>query len=164
MGIFFSLFSFSAMVTTVDRVISELISTEKQYVADLSILTNSYLLPIQNFFVQSPELLVDFGTHVEQLLLFHKIFSVELDQKASNGFNALAKVFLQFADYMKLYTQYVNGFEKCLAAFNKMQENAKFVKFYSKLNDAKVTKGLSRFHSVVHVLRRLMFLSLIDVF
>lgn len=73
----------------------------------------------------------DMFSNLEQLVQFHKLLLHDLEKKFH-----CSEVFLQYADYLKAYTQYLNGYEKALTVINYYRNNSKFQAFLSEKRKA----------------------------
>ena len=123
-----------------ERVRDEILSTEKFYVECLNDLTRHYMEPIKKL---GPKMGVEprhvsaiFG-NLTVLAQFHAIF---LDALGKNQ-NTPA-VFVQFADFLKMYTQYVAGYEKSIATINALRGNKGFQKFMEDKRDELKGRGI----------------------
>ena len=118
----------------------EIVSTEKFYVECLNDLVRQYMEPIKKL---GPKMGVEprhvsamFG-NLTVLVQFHSIF---LESLRSNP-NTSA-VFVQFADFLKMYTQYVGGYEKSIATINSLRGNKAFQKLLEDKRDELKGRGI----------------------
>jgi len=113
----------------------EMVLSEKRYLEQLKILLHEFLYPLfnerilpqnkQNLFVQD----------IKMIYGFHKIFYNDLKNAMSSG--NIPELFVKQADFLKLYTNYVENYTQmmqCLAEFRKNREFEKFTKTLMKRN------------------------------
>ena len=109
-----------------EKVRAEILSTEQFYVDALNDLIKYYMQPLQRL---GPKMHVE-PRHVsamfQNLTVLQQFHSIFLDDLRRNP--NTAAVFVQFADFLKMYTQYVAGYEKSIATINSLRQNKAFQK------------------------------------
>lgn len=111
-----------------NKVRDELISTEQTYVRNLGILVNQYAIPLRN----DPKhgLTRDQAntlfSNVETLQQLHGVMLADLKAASAEEF---AEVILRSADFLKMYTDYLNGYEKSIEIVNKQSKSKRFTNF-----------------------------------
>eukprot|EP00484_Ammonia_sp_Unknown_P028543 CAMPEP_0197034938 /NCGR_PEP_ID=MMETSP1384-20130603/12862_1 /TAXON_ID=29189 /ORGANISM="Ammonia sp." /LENGTH=1140 /DNA_ID=CAMNT_0042464913 /DNA_START=88 /DNA_END=3510 /DNA_ORIENTATION=- len=119
-----------------DRSIKELVETERQYVHDLEVLNDVYIVPL------TPSSKMQIVTTEQHRLLFNNIpslyqlnskFQSGLEQRHKNWDHATSKIadeFLQFAPYFHMYQGYCNSHEQAAGLVSKLEiRSSKFKKF-----------------------------------
>lgn len=109
--------------------LQELVSSERSYVNALDVLVNKFARPLKTSdkngcTAQQSALMF---SNVEILYSFHKKFVVELE--ASVEKERVGEIFLKYADFFKMYTQYLNSYEKSMGEINKCSGNKAFRSF-----------------------------------
>ena len=66
-------------------------------------------------------------SNLEQLSMFHQALSVKLGEATTP--RDVCTVFAKHADYLKMYTPYVNNYSEALKSLQQLQDNRKFAKF-----------------------------------
>ena len=101
-------------------------STEENYLNDLKLLVEKFVHPLK----RSPQHGVSqleataMFSNVEIIACFHEKFLVELKSSPEPG-----DVFLRFADFLKMYTQYTRSYDKTIEAFHSLRSNSRFKTF-----------------------------------
>lgn len=126
-------------LSTCERVVAEVLSTERLYIKSLQSLQSQYLRPLQTSSLQSelgvkPIQIQTIFSNLDGIVGFHQILLEELDSSVAkatptNQVDAVAQIFLKFCDFMKMYTSYINNYEKSLHALTLLGENKKWSKF-----------------------------------
>lgn len=110
------------------KVQEEIVVTEKTYCERLLEMINMLKSPMQNNAVKlgiSQDQVSSIFGIINSLNDFHLLFLRELEDKKT----ALPQVFMKYADFFKMYTQYMNGYESSLNILNSLQKNKKFSDF-----------------------------------
>jgi hypothetical protein len=114
-----------------NKVIAEIIETERIYSENISKLASEYIAPLKlhaNDFNIKPEKISALFSNLETLSGFHNILYSEF--AASTTTAAIAKTILKFADFLRLYTIYVNNYSNAMKALTDLQQHSKkFVAF-----------------------------------
>ena len=123
-----------------EKVRAEILSTEQFYVDALNDLIKYYMQPLQRL---GPKMHVE-PRHVSAIFQnltvlqqFHSIFLDDLQRNRNT-----AAVFVQFADFLKMYTQYVAGYEKSIATINSLRQNKAFQHFMESTRDQLKGRGI----------------------
>ena len=123
-----------------EKVRAEILSTEQFYVECLADLSKYYMQPLQRL---GPKMHVE-PRHVsaifQNLTVLQQFHSIFLDDLKKN--RNTAAVFVQFADFLKMYTQYVAGYEKSIATINSLRQNKAFQKFMEDTRDQLKGRGI----------------------
>ena len=116
---------------TRQKIIDEIISSEITYVDYLYECIANYLDPLKRqcdkLNLTSKQISSIFS-NLTVLTQFHTIFLTDIKSITSNKSN-ISTVFLQYADFLKMYTQYLNSYEKAIATINSLRDNKKFQNF-----------------------------------
>jgi len=137
-----------------ERIIEELLETEKKYVFDLSSLVDVYQKPLEKLQLIPDQAVKSIFKNVsiiigtsqklkDQLTSYYEDF-----RKCSgvySGGNSIGKIFLKFAPFLKIYSDFCNGYESVLNQVRTLRkENAKFESFMARAeNDIKKNGGQS---------------------
>ena len=123
-----------------EKVRAEILSTESFYVDCLNDLIKYYMQPLQR---NGPKMHVE-PRHVsaifQNLTVLQQFHSIFLDDLKKNP--NTAAVFVQFADFLKMYTQYVAGYEKSIATINSLRQNKAFQKMMEDTRDQLKGRGI----------------------
>lgn len=123
------------------KIREEINSTEVKYVGNLGILMKSYVLPLKervkndSHFIDS-NTYTDLVSNLEMISSFHQMFLPDLQEDPN-----VSAVILKYADYFKMYTHYMNGYDKCLKSLSKLRSNKKFSKFMDGVRKKLQEKG-----------------------
>jgi hypothetical protein len=123
-----------------DKVKAEIIETEKTYCHGLEILVNEFQKPMatkaDDLGITAKEVSVVFS-NVDTIHRFHTVMVTQLTSEKN-----MAKVFSKNADFLKMYTQYLNGYEQAIEILTQHTKNKKFQSFLAEKRDSEVCKGL----------------------
>merc|ERR1739838_992110 len=92
------------------KIREEILATETKYVEDLTILMTTFVLPLKEKKANDANFITaaeaqNLVSNLEMLASFHQLFLPHL--QASNN---ISNVFLDYSDYFKMYTHYMNGY------------------------------------------------------
>jgi len=113
----------------------EMVLSEKRYLEQLKILLHEFLYPLLNERILPQNKQNLFVQDIKMIYGFHKIFYKDLKSAMSSG--NIPELFIKEADFLKLYTNYVENYTQmmgCLAEFRKNREFEKFTKSLMKKN------------------------------
>ncbi|XP_056151861.1 pleckstrin homology domain-containing family G member 3 [Lampris incognitus] len=118
-------------LTYVDRVVMEIIETERMYVRDLRSIVEDYLahiidtgdLPIQ------PEQVCALFGNIEDIYEFNSELLQSLDM-CENDPVAVAKCFVDKSEYFEIYTQYCTNYPNSVAALTDCMRSKTLAKFF----------------------------------
>ncbi|XP_046878381.1 pleckstrin homology domain-containing family G member 3 isoform X7 [Hypomesus transpacificus] len=118
-------------LTYVDRVVMEIIETERMYVRDLRMIVEDYLghivdqadLPIR------PEQVCALFGNIEDIYEFNSELLQSLDMCDNNPV-AIARCFVMKSDYFEIYTQYCTNYPNSVAALTDCMRNKSLAKFF----------------------------------
>lgn len=136
----------TANTATRARIEGEILSTEASYLSNLQHFVSEFVVPLRTRAAMSSkrkeespgldeEQLGHIVSNIESITNFHVLFYKELQSEfdaatAGSGQSPnLARVFLQYADWFKLYTSYLNSYDACIMQMDQLKENARFQKF-----------------------------------
>lgn len=109
------------------KVIEEIILTEADYVADLELIVETYVLPLRaNKLITETEHATLF-LNIEQLLLLQREFLKSLTK--DEGGRQVVKAFLEAADYFKSYGVYCSGANPSRALCDQLKKRNQFQSF-----------------------------------
>lgn len=116
------------------KVREEILSTERTYYKSIAIVMTSYVTPLRirtsedrNFL--DPNKVSDLLSNWETLASFHQTFLHDLEMTDN-----IPKIFIKYAVYFKLYTHYLNGYDKCLQALDDLRSHKKFSVFMGEVS------------------------------
>ncbi|XP_058605112.1 pleckstrin homology domain-containing family G member 3 isoform X3 [Onychostoma macrolepis] len=118
-------------LTYVDRVVMEIIETERMYVRDLRSIVEDYLvhiidtrdLPIK------PEQVCSLFGNIEHIYEFNSELLQSLDMCASDPV-AIARCFVDKSEYFEIYTQYCTNYPNSVAVLTDCLRNKTLAKFF----------------------------------
>ncbi|XP_036405340.1 pleckstrin homology domain-containing family G member 3-like isoform X2 [Megalops cyprinoides] len=118
-------------LTYLDRVVMEIIETERMYVRDLRSIVEDYLahiidmgdLPIQ------PEQVCALFGNIEDIYEFNSELLQDLDM-CDNDPVAIARCFVLKSEYFEIYTQYCTNYPNSVAALTDCMRNKTLAKFF----------------------------------
>eukprot|EP00475_Leptophrys_vorax_P006006 TRINITY_DN13655_c0_g1_i1.p1 TRINITY_DN13655_c0_g1~~TRINITY_DN13655_c0_g1_i1.p1 ORF type:complete len:806 (+),score=221.61 TRINITY_DN13655_c0_g1_i1:147-2564(+) len=123
-----------------EKVKSEIIETEKSYCHGLEILINEFQKPMtlksEDLNITPKEIALVFS-NLDAIHRFHTVMVTQLSNEKN-----MAKVFSKNADFLKMYTQYLNGYEQSIEILTQHSKNKKFQSFLAERRDSEVCKGL----------------------
>jgi hypothetical protein len=113
-----------------EQVLTEIIETEKSYINYLGILIKKFVHPLKarGEHGVAQEQASKMFSNVEILASFHSRFLMEMEQTRDSE-AGIGTAFEKYADFLKMYTQYLNGYEESLRVINSLQGNKKFKTF-----------------------------------
>ncbi|XP_060772157.1 pleckstrin homology domain-containing family G member 3-like isoform X3 [Neoarius graeffei] len=118
-------------LTYLDRVIIEIIETERMYVRDLHSIVEGYLAHIidtEHLPIIPDQVCALFG-NIEDIYEFNSELLQELDL-CKNDPVAIAKCFVLKSDYFEIYTQYCTNYPNSVAALTECMRNKTLLKFF----------------------------------
>uniref|UniRef100_A0A3Q4GAA5 Pleckstrin homology and RhoGEF domain containing G3 n=1 Tax=Neolamprologus brichardi TaxID=32507 RepID=A0A3Q4GAA5_NEOBR len=121
-------------LTYLDRVVMEIIETERMYVRDLRMIVEDYLAHIIDQSDQSdlsirPELVCALFGNIEDIYEFNSELLQDLDQCDNNPV-AIARCFVIKSEYFDIYTQYCTNYPNSVAALTECMRNKSLAKFF----------------------------------
>jgi len=116
------------------RVAAEILSTEETYLARLHTIVKVYLEPLQvdnkEFKITKDEVKIIFnGSLIDIISNFHEtIFLPKLREKLKYWTvrSTLGDAFAELIGFMKIYSQYINGFDASIVTLKKLRTKPKF--------------------------------------
>jgi hypothetical protein len=106
-------------------IVKEIIATEETYVTALEQIRADFIQPLRDRKILSKAQLSALFSNIEAILDFHKVFFSHLQQSPES----IASIFLKLADFLKMYTLYVNSYSSCIEAMCDLKDHAKFQAF-----------------------------------
>uniref|UniRef100_A0A3P8YLB7 Pleckstrin homology and RhoGEF domain containing G3 n=1 Tax=Esox lucius TaxID=8010 RepID=A0A3P8YLB7_ESOLU len=118
-------------LTYVDRVVMEIIETERMYVRDLRSIVEDYLAHIidQADLPMRPEQVCALFGNIEDIYEFNSELLQSLDM-CDNDPVAIAKCFVMKREYFDIYTQYCTNYPNSVAALTDCMRNKSLAKFF----------------------------------
>ncbi len=101
---------------------NEIISSEESYKRSLEALMESYVNPMEG--VVSKNDFKKMFSDVKSIYAFHEVFLPYLSKTEDVG-----ACFLKFADFLKIYTEYINNYSKIIETLSSLRKNRKFSNF-----------------------------------
>ncbi|XP_017273744.1 pleckstrin homology domain-containing family G member 3 isoform X1 [Kryptolebias marmoratus] len=118
-------------LTYVDRVVMEIIETERMYVKDLRSIVEDYLahiIDVGNLPIQPEQVCALFG-NIEDIYEFNGELLQCLDM-CENDPVAIAQCFVNKSEYFEIYTQYCNNYPNSVAALTDCMRSKTLAKFF----------------------------------
>jgi len=132
-----------------DKVIDEIIQTEKDYSADLGLVVKHYMVPLskkESKLCTKEDVQSLFSNITEILDINYSVlntFEQRRRKKDGGGRYVIGDVFLKMADDFKVYTVYCINHPNAVTTIEKLRKaNATFVDFEKKTNSMPETKGI----------------------
>ncbi|XP_030577195.1 pleckstrin homology domain-containing family G member 3-like isoform X2 [Archocentrus centrarchus] len=121
-------------LTYLDRVVMEIIETERMYVRDLRMIVEDYLAHIIDQSDQTdlsihPERVCALFGNIEDIYEFNSELLQDLDQ-CDNDPVAIARCFVMKSEYFDIYTQYCTNYPNSVAALTECMRNKSLAKFF----------------------------------
>ncbi|XP_047201761.1 pleckstrin homology domain-containing family G member 3 [Girardinichthys multiradiatus] len=118
-------------LTYVDRVVMEIIETERMYVKDLSSIVEDYLahiIDMGNLPIGHEQVMALFG-NIEDIYEFNSELLQCLDM-CENDPVAIAHCFVNKSEYFEIYTKYCNNYPNSVATLTDSMRNKTLAKFF----------------------------------
>ncbi|XP_072218151.1 pleckstrin homology domain-containing family G member 3-like [Leuresthes tenuis] len=118
-------------LTYLDRVIMEIIETERMYVRDLRMIVEDYLSHIidqADLSIRPEQVCALFG-NIEDIYEFNSELLQDLDM-CDNDPVAVARCFVMKSEYFEIYTQYCTNYPNSVAALTECMRNKSLAKFF----------------------------------
>ncbi|XP_043999153.1 pleckstrin homology domain-containing family G member 3 isoform X5 [Gambusia affinis] len=118
-------------LTYVDRVVMEIIETERMYVTDLSSIVEDYLahiIDLSNLPIGHEQVMALFG-NIEDIYEFNSELLQCLDM-CENDPVAIAHCFVNKSEYFEIYTKYCNNYPNSVATLTECMRNKTLAKFF----------------------------------
>ncbi|XP_041815216.1 pleckstrin homology domain-containing family G member 3 isoform X2 [Chelmon rostratus] len=118
-------------LTYLDRVVMEIIETERMYVRDLRMIVEDYLAHIidQCDLSIRPEQVCSLFGNIEDIYEFNSELLQDLDL-CDNDPVAVARCFVMKSEYFEIYTQYCTNYPNSVAALTECMRNKSLAKFF----------------------------------
>ncbi|KAL6061069.1 ensconsin isoform X5 [Balamuthia mandrillaris] len=151
----------SQRLSAKDRIRKEFIETEQSYVRSLHLVNTLYLLPLQQQSIMSEEDANTIFSNIATLLDIHQKILADLTKPSDTkedqrGSLALEEILLQYLPFLKMYTVYVNNFDKANERLQELMGSSK--KFSNYLESCKTkpeSQGLDLFAYLIMPVQRL---------
>ncbi|XP_035529846.1 pleckstrin homology domain-containing family G member 3 isoform X4 [Morone saxatilis] len=118
-------------LTYVDRVVMEIIETERMYVKDLRSIVEDYLahiIDMSNLPIRPEQVCALFG-NIEDIYEFNSELLQSLDT-CKNDPVAIARCFVDKSEYFEIYTQYCTNYPNSVAALTDCMSSKTLAKFF----------------------------------
>ncbi|XP_033180987.1 pleckstrin homology domain-containing family G member 3 isoform X2 [Mastacembelus armatus] len=118
-------------LTYLDRVVMEILETERMYVRDLRMIVEDYLAHIidQSDLSIRPEQVCALFGNIEDIYEFNSELLQDLDL-CDNDPVAIARCFVMKSEYFEIYTQYCTNYPNSVAALTECMRNKSLAKFF----------------------------------
>lgn len=116
---------------TRDQIIREIVTTEETYLRSLSTIIEHYVLPLRKLKIISQEVLSNLFSNIEMITDFHKLFLDHLKKSKSS----IPSIFLQYADWLKIYTTFVNHYQVSIETLCILKNHSTFQDFLYQNSD-----------------------------
>lgn len=109
------------------RVVAELVSSEREYVSNLMVLTEVLFMPLKE--QQSALSIQNISAEIEVILAFSKVLLQDLEPRTAawSPHQLIGDVMLLVTDYMKVYTQYVKDYGMFTHLLAESKKNSHFL-------------------------------------
>jgi len=107
------------------RVEKEIVASERSYVRSLNTLIEQFIHPLKAKGIVDVQDMLQLFQNIELLYGFHGVFLIDLQKKDKQ----IHVTFERMADFLKMYTQYINGYDLAMETINKLSKKSKFRKF-----------------------------------
>lgn len=124
---------------TREKVLDEIVSTERLYLSSLQLIQSVYAKPLQTPSLQSelgvtPSQMKTIFSNLDALSGFHVILEEELRSSLSKAHGdekvvQVSKVFEKYGDFLRMYTSYVNNYQQSLQQLTQLLTNKKWSKW-----------------------------------
>mmetsp|Transcript_1181 Transcript_1181/g.3590 ORF Transcript_1181/g.3590 Transcript_1181/m.3590 type:complete len:890 (-) Transcript_1181:1727-4396(-) len=135
------------MVEKRQKIVRELLETERSYMENLRTLVDVYLSPLREFaFID--DLLTSLFSDVEVIVGYNGLFLASLEQVVLEkpDQQCIGPIFLKLASFLKSYKQYITHYTKATTRLRSLQQDPEFVKLLERLRtDAGQNKGIKDF-------------------
>ncbi|XP_068194698.1 pleckstrin homology domain-containing family G member 3 isoform X2 [Antennarius striatus] len=118
-------------LTYLDRVVMEIIETERMYVKDLRSIVEDYLahiIDMSDLPIQPEQVCALFG-NIEDIYVFNSELLQSLDMCENNPV-AIARCFVDKSEYFEIYTQYCTNYPNSVAALTDCMRSKTLAKFF----------------------------------
>jgi hypothetical protein len=126
------------------QALQEIVAAESSYVGALRIIVTKFADPLKVMaktgaleHTQATRILCN----VEDIASFHELFLGELRRAAQRGVTEAAEAFLKYADFLKMYTVYVNNYDRCCDTVAELRKNDKFQHFLTQVRQDKACQN-----------------------
>ncbi|XP_027895249.1 pleckstrin homology domain-containing family G member 3 isoform X2 [Xiphophorus couchianus] len=114
-----------------DRIVMEIIETERMYVRDLKIIVEDYLAHVidESDLSNQPKLVCDLFGNIEDIYEFNSELLQDLE-RCDNDPVAIASCFVSKSEDFDIYTQYCTSYPESVEALTKCMNNISVAKFF----------------------------------
>eukprot|EP01114_Cavostelium_apophysatum_P022237 TRINITY_DN7982_c0_g1_i1.p1 TRINITY_DN7982_c0_g1~~TRINITY_DN7982_c0_g1_i1.p1 ORF type:complete len:872 (-),score=270.52 TRINITY_DN7982_c0_g1_i1:25-2640(-) len=106
-----------------NKVLRELIETEKDYIVDLEVIGNVFLKPIRQKKLMNAKEIEDVFSNVDMLFNIHKELVKKFDVPVLDDL-MFGQAFLRVVDFLKIYAQYCASQSKAMTTLKKLREHS----------------------------------------
>eukprot|EP00007_Cunea_sp_BSH-02190019_P006443 CAMPEP_0174238538 /NCGR_PEP_ID=MMETSP0417-20130205/11572_1 /TAXON_ID=242541 /ORGANISM="Mayorella sp, Strain BSH-02190019" /LENGTH=725 /DNA_ID=CAMNT_0015317381 /DNA_START=421 /DNA_END=2594 /DNA_ORIENTATION=- len=135
------------------HVVEELIATERDYVNDLEVVLAVFVRPLQTNSLVKPIDMQSLFSNLEVLAGFNATVLKQFEERIQT--NIFGDIFLQMADFFKMYTAYCANQPNALKTLEKYQKNTAFQKFLEECTLNPETRGLTLFSFLIKPIQRI---------
>jgi hypothetical protein len=114
-----------------ERIRSEIVSTEEVYVSGLDILVKVYYEPLlaADTIMSRTDVETIFA-NLNSIYQIHSQLLSDLQKCPKGDFKSLSAAFVHFVPFLKMYTEYVNNFDKAAKRLDKLENNSRVKAFF----------------------------------
>lgn len=114
-----------------NRLVQEIVSTERTYAKLLNIMITEFYDPLQSKTFMKPEDVSSLFSNCKLILNVSKTLLEELETKMKNwnSRELIGEIFIKLVPWFKLYTEYVNNYDKAIRVFTKYLKVPDFMNF-----------------------------------
>eukprot|EP01102_Stenamoeba_stenopodia_P014614 TRINITY_DN4877_c0_g1_i1.p1 TRINITY_DN4877_c0_g1~~TRINITY_DN4877_c0_g1_i1.p1 ORF type:complete len:794 (-),score=150.51 TRINITY_DN4877_c0_g1_i1:107-2488(-) len=132
----------STILTHRDRVALEILHTERNYIANLTFLVQTFLVPLRSaksegFPVLSNETISQIFCNIEEIILVNKILLSDLEKRmlewSSNP--RVGDIFEKLTHFFKMYNRYTAQYDTALATLGDCEKQPAFAQFVRQWED-----------------------------
>lgn len=126
------------------QVVEELVNTETDYVRDLKLILSVFYMPLKSRGILGNAELQSIFSNLSVLLNVNEQLERALADMRAKKDDKVGHIFLETADYFKMYTQYCANQENCIRTMDLLEKkNKPFAKFLDECAENPATRSLS---------------------
>lgn len=140
------------------NVIEEIITTERDYVSDLRVVSEVFIQPLRDQQIIQPDDLMQLFSNIELIASVNREVMKEFEARSGEDTEVLlvGDIFLRMADFFKMYTTYCANQPKSIAALERLQARVPaFNDFLAKNMENEQARGLTLFGFLIKPIQRI---------
>lgn len=126
----------------IKMMLDEILTAERNYCNNLDVLWNKFGVPLRKM-AQHGE--IDLASisrifaNLQDLMHFHGLLNSEIQNQTNAA--GVADTFVKFAEFFKMYSLYVNGYDRRCDCVDTLRKSSRFQKFITEVRKDKATQG-----------------------